>query len=89
MARPRSTPRSGTEPLGRRISDVDVADSSLLDLVDNVLNNGVVLHGELLLGVANVDLIYLRISVLLAAVDRLLDRPAPASTAARGPRRRR
>jgi len=49
----------------------EVAESSLLDVIDNVLNHGVVLHGELILGVANVDLIYAKLSVLLAATDKI------------------
>jgi Gas vesicle protein len=48
------------------------ADESLLDVVDNLLNRGVVLHGDLVLGLADVDLIYVRLSVLLCAADRLL-----------------
>jgi Gas vesicle protein len=72
MARPRSKQRPrARESVRRQPTDIDLSDTSLLDVVDNVLNNGVVLHGELLLGVANVDLIYLRLSVLLAAVDKL------------------
>ncbi len=55
----------------RLATQSDVAESSLLDLIDNVLNHGVVLHGELILGVANVDLIYAKLSVLLAAMDKL------------------
>lgn len=47
-------------------------DSSLLDIVDNVLNNGVVLSGDLTIGLAQVDLIYAKLSVLLAAADRVL-----------------
>ena len=47
-------------------------DETLLDLLDNVLNRGVVLTGEAFLGVANVDLIYLRLSALLCAADRLV-----------------
>jgi len=47
------------------------ADASLLDLVDNVLNKGVVVTGDVVLGVAQVDLIYLRISALLCAADRM------------------
>ena len=50
-------------------------DQSLLDLVDSLLDKGVVLDGELVLGVADVDLIYVRLSVLLAAADRVLPRP--------------
>ncbi len=45
-------------------------DTSLLDLVDNLLNNGVVLHGDVVLGVAGVDLVYARLSLMLAAFDR-------------------
>jgi hypothetical protein len=45
---------------------------SLLDLVDSLLDKGVVLDGELVLGVADVDLIYVRLGVLLAAADRIL-----------------
>jgi gas vesicle structural protein len=48
------------------------ADASLLELVDNVLTKGVVIHGEIVLGLADVDLIYLRISALLCAADRVL-----------------
>ncbi len=48
------------------------SDTTLLDLLDNLLNNGVVLQGELVLGVANVDLIYAELSVLLSAADRVL-----------------
>lgn len=47
-------------------------DETLVDLVDNLLNRGVLLNGELVLGLANVDLIYLRLSLLLGAADRVL-----------------
>jgi hypothetical protein len=47
-------------------------DTSLLDLVDSLLDKGVMLDGELVLGLADVDLVYLRLSVLLVAADRVL-----------------
>jgi hypothetical protein len=50
----------------------DPRGGSLLDLVDNVLNQGVVLTGELTLSLADVDLVYARLSVLLCASDRLM-----------------
>ena len=50
-------------------------ESSLLDLVDNLLNQGVVIHGEVVLGLAGVDLIYLQLSALLCAADRVLPNP--------------
>jgi hypothetical protein len=51
------------------------ADASLLDVIDNVLNKGVVVTGEIVLGVARVDLVYLRLSALLCAADRITGRP--------------
>jgi hypothetical protein len=47
-------------------------DASLLDIVDNLLNRGVVLTGDVTLALANVDLVYLRLSLLLSAADRVL-----------------
>jgi hypothetical protein len=62
--------------------------SSLLDVVDKVLNKGAVLNGDLVLGVANVDLIYAKLSVLLGAIDKVTRDPALKPVAA-GPRRKR
>jgi gas vesicle structural protein len=50
---------------------LDTADASLLDLVDNLLDKGVVLDAELVLGLAGVDLVYVRLAALLAAADRV------------------
>jgi hypothetical protein len=47
-------------------------DHSLLDLVDSLLDKGVMLDGEIVLGLADVDLVYVRLSLLLAAADRVL-----------------
>ncbi|MBX3471552.1 MAG: gas vesicle protein [Planctomycetes bacterium] len=52
------------------------ADTSLLELVDHVLDKGAVIEGELLLGLADVDLIYVRLSALVCAAERVLDRPS-------------
>jgi hypothetical protein len=51
---------------------IGTEDQSLLDVVDNLLNKGVVLTGDLTLGLANVDLVYARLSLLLSAADRVL-----------------
>lgn len=65
-----------SEPVSSSFAEVqefaDQTASSLLDLVDNLLNQGVVLHGEVVLGLAGVDLIYLHLSVILCAADRVL-----------------
>jgi hypothetical protein len=50
---------------------LDENDTSLLDLVDNVLTKGVVIDGEIMLGLAGVDLVYLRLSAILCAADRI------------------
>jgi hypothetical protein len=72
--RPPPAKRAPILPPPRRVEEEN--DRSILDLVDNLLNQGVVINGEIILGVAGVDLIYLRLSALLAAADRVLPRPA-------------
>ena len=67
-----------TRPRGDLVEVFEGADSSLLDLVDNLLNQGVVVHGEVILGLAGVDLIYLRLSAILCAADRVLPREPKA-----------
>jgi hypothetical protein len=51
---------------------LEEADATLLDVVDNLLEKGVVLHGELVLSLAGVDLVYLKLQLLLCAADRVL-----------------
>jgi hypothetical protein len=51
---------------------LETADGGLLDLVDHLLNQGVVLRAEVVLGLAGVDLVYLQLSALLCAADRVL-----------------
>jgi hypothetical protein len=56
-------------------------DASLLELVDNLLEKGVMLSGDVVLSIAGVDLVYLRLSALLCAVDRVLEPPRSARAA--------
>ena len=61
----------------RQVTVASLLDSptgSLLDLVDSLLDRGVVLDGELVLGLADVDLVYARLSLVLVAADRVLPR---------------
>jgi len=44
---------------------------TLVELVDRVLNKGVVISGDITLSVANVDLVYVGLRVLLASVPAL------------------
>jgi hypothetical protein len=57
---------------GNRHGTTGRRDTSLLDLIDNLLNRGVLLNGELMISLANVDLVYARLSVLLCAADFVL-----------------
>jgi hypothetical protein len=50
---------------------IEDADATLLELVDHVLNKGVVVSGDVMLSIAGVDLVYLRLSALLCAADRI------------------
>jgi len=47
------------------------SDITLLELVDRVLNKGVVLTGDITLSVADVDLVYVGLRVLLASAGTL------------------
>jgi hypothetical protein len=53
---------------------IDDREASLVDVIDNLLNRGVVLNADVILALANVDLVYLRLSALLVAADRLVGR---------------
>jgi hypothetical protein len=71
----------------------DTPQTSLLDLLDRVLSKGVMANGDLTLGVAGVDLIYVRLSALICAADRALParphRTTKKRAEARPSRRRR
>jgi hypothetical protein len=54
---------------------------TLVELVDRVLNAGVVITGDITLSVADVDLVYVGLRVLLASAGTL-DRLAAAAEAA-------
>lgn len=57
---------------GNGVDILETSDLSLLDTVDNLLNKGVVLTGEVVIGLAGIDLIYLQLSAVLGAADRIL-----------------
>jgi hypothetical protein len=64
------------------------ADGSLLEIIDHVLSKGVMVDGEVFIGVAGIDLIYLRLSALLCAADKVLPK-APSLPPPRAVRPRR
>lgn len=47
-------------------------EATLLDILDHVLNAGVVLHGSVVISVAGVDLVYLGLNAVLTSVETAL-----------------
>jgi gas vesicle protein GvpA/GvpJ/GvpM family len=72
MAKRKGGRRGGPSSPSAADSILGTDDASLLDIVDNVLSKGVVLNGDITIGLAQVDLVYARLSVLLCAADRVL-----------------
>jgi hypothetical protein len=73
--RPRPAVRQATAPLHprREVGRIfDASETSLVDVIDNLLNRGVVLNADIILALADIDLVYLRLSALLCAADRIL-----------------
>ncbi|MBS2970242.1 gas vesicle protein [Metabacillus sp. KIGAM252] len=52
---------------------IDNSDVSLLDILDVILDKGVVLRGDLIISIAGIDLIYLDLRVLISAVETLVE----------------
>jgi hypothetical protein len=48
------------------------SETSLLDILDHVLNSGVVIHGSLVISLAGVDLVYVGLNVILTSVETAL-----------------
>jgi len=57
------------------MKELTAQDATLLELVDRLLNKGVVLTGEATISVAGIDLIYLGLNVVLTAVETLEKSP--------------
>jgi len=48
---------------------VDEVELSLLETLDHVLNRGLVIAGEITISVADIDLVFLGLNVLLSSVE--------------------
>jgi gas vesicle protein GvpK/gas vesicle protein GvpA/GvpJ/GvpM family len=56
----------------------------LSDVLNHILDKGVVLRGEVMLAVADIDLVRLDLGLLLTAVETALSRPRPAGPGSLG-----
>ncbi|HET7209357.1 MAG TPA: gas vesicle protein GvpJ [Terriglobales bacterium] len=75
MAAPTNIVFAGTDP-----GD----ETSLLDILDHVLNSGVIIRGNLVISLAGVDLVYVGLDVILTSVETALrhmriEAPPPAT----------
>jgi hypothetical protein len=94
MARRTPTSLDITRPRTFPVADqvLDPSEDTVLDLLDHLLNKGVMLNGDVTLGVAGIDLIYLRLSSIFCASDRIMPserRRKPRHRTARPPIGRR
>lgn len=46
---------------------------SICELLDRVLNKGAVLTGEIVISVANIELLYVGVSLLISSIETLLE----------------
>ena len=46
-------------------------DITMLELLDRVLNKGVILTGDIVISVADIDLIYLGVKLMLSSVETM------------------
>ena len=68
----RKRPPRVRRPPKRLVAHIVGDEATLIDVIDNLLHKGVVLNAEVILALANVDLVYLRLSALLCAADRVM-----------------
>jgi hypothetical protein len=72
---------AGAMASGSFFQSSDEEQLSLLELVDHVVNQGLVISGHITVSVADVDLIFVGLNILLGSVDTidnvLSKRPSP------------
>jgi hypothetical protein len=71
---PRSRRRPAKPPAIVADQILEPPDASVLDLLDRLLDKGVMADGDVTIGIAGIDLIYVRLAALVCAADRVLPR---------------
>ena len=82
VSTPRPLSRAPKHTTASQVGRILDEESSLLDIIDNLLSKGVMLNADLILALADVDLVYIRLSALLCAADRVLPAFAKGSASA-------
>jgi hypothetical protein len=65
------------------IGNEESPDLTLLDLIDHVLNTGVIIRGNLVLSLAGVDLVYLGLDLIVTSVETAMRQIAKTRPAER------
>ncbi|MEU2158345.1 gas vesicle protein [Streptomyces sp. NPDC019396] len=73
MTEPEPVPYSAVEPLPER-------QVALIDLLDRLLSGGVVLTGDVVLSIADIDLVRISLRALIVSISA--ENPSPWATAA-------
>jgi hypothetical protein len=60
---------SSPETMGPKTSRPESQDLSLCEALDRILNKGAVLYGEVIISVADIDLVFLGLQVILASME--------------------
>jgi gas vesicle structural protein len=62
-------------------TDAEAREVTLVELLDRVVGHGVILAGDITISVANVDLIYLGLRIMLSSIERAEEMRSGISTA--------
>ena len=55
----------------KELLELETSELSLLETLDHVLNHGLVIAGEITISVANIDLIFIGLNVLIGSVETI------------------
>jgi gas vesicle structural protein len=61
-------------------TDAEAREVTLVELLDRVVGHGVILAGDITISVANVDLIYLGLRIMLSSIERAEEMRSGIST---------
>lgn len=56
--------------VGGELGELEESELSLLETLDHVLNRGLVIAGEITISVADIDLIFVGLNVLISSVEK-------------------
>ena len=92
-----TTTLNGRRPESRRLAGtLQTGSSNIADLIERVLDKGIIIAGDITLCLGEIELLQIKIRLLIASVDKARDMgidwwrhdPALSSTAARGVKER-